>query len=93
MLVVKNKLFAFGTSNTKVFDKTCWNFVALKIKHFDHLDSFDQAIAVGNKIVVFKSLCPNILEYDVDKNEWVSCGNILILKDLAHYFCVKIPRF
>ena len=92
LAVVKNKLFAIGhgadhtTSHCEVLDNERNQFVVLARFRI----RFDNAISVGNKILVFNSKRPYVLFYDVDKNESFE-EPFETTRSLVTFSSVKIP--
>ena len=93
LVVVKNKLFVFGTGTHtfEVFDNYSQKFATLKSPQLKMMFVM-KAISIGNIINIFQSEHPYVICYDVDRDEWCekSCE---ITDNLTWYSCVKVPWF
>ena len=91
LVVVRNKLFVIGEGldACEVFDKSSNKFIALK---FPKWIGFNNALSVGNKIVIIQNESDVVDCYDVDKNEWSeeSCN---VTNYLENFACVKTSRY
>ena len=91
LVVVRNKLFSIRSSSDsfEVFESVSKKFVSLKSTNDFKLN---EAISIGNKIVIFQNDSISIFCYDVDTNEWLekSCE---FTKRLDNFSCVKISKY
>ena len=85
---IKNKLFMIGGSGSitcEVFEKTA--FCLIKSSPFVRSDCDRRALAVGNKIVLFRG--SSLFHYDVDSEEWSKDDSVVKLGLIC---AVKIPH-
>ena len=87
LVALKHKLFAIRERNQfEVYDSTCKNFVSIESSYW----YFEQAISLGNKIVIFFRESSAVFCYDIDEEKW-SKGSCCATSDKTNYF-TKIPK-
>ena len=91
LVTVKNKLFVMddGRNNCEVFDDVGKKFVALSSSC--NL-SFNKAMYIGNKFMVFQYKRSSVVFYDVNKNKWSEELRVAT-KDIVGFSCFKMPQY
>ena len=95
-VAVKNKLFVVGgnTRTCQVFDSTCNKFVLLKKLSTWYTYYFyapDEAVCIGNKLVVFCNTDNAVLFYDVENDVW-SLEKLAVETNMSSFSCTKVPQ-
>ena len=94
LVVVQHKLFVIAQTayECEVFDNVCKKFVTLKIPLKAPYFTFNKAISIGSRIVIFRNSRSSIICYDVDKKQW-SEKPCETTKDLGNFSCTKLPWY
>ena len=89
LVVVRSKLFVIGRYKCEVFDNICKKFAALRSPYICY---FNNAIPIGNKIVIIQDGIPSVNCYDVENDTWYaeSCEGTT---HCVNYCSVKLPWY